>query len=73
MSGGSTVEALVMEGFEPGVKDDGGHMMSSVMVRLILPRAWREDIEDGTSEVDGVLYELLLPIKSEFHLANRWQ
>lgn len=37
ISGGLIVEALMMGGVEQGVKEDGGHMVSTVVLRLILP------------------------------------
>lgn len=37
MSEGLIIEALVTGGFELGAKEDGGHMMSTVVLCLILP------------------------------------
>lgn len=37
MSGGMIEESLMMGWVEPGVKEDGGHMISTVALRLVWP------------------------------------
>lgn len=61
MLGGLIVAALVMGEVELELKEDGGHMVSTAV--LFLPTLRRGEVGDGTSEMDNILYEILLRVK----------